>query len=221
MKKLSQNKQDKLQEFVDYLKKINAEDETEFPAIDEPATSTSTGSHQEIQLSQVSQDSFGLPKVPCSDASSDLDVGTPLPISKQEIRKTKAAFDLKRPACNKKPAGKAKGCGKSKPSQSSSLKRPAGNNEKKHVPAKESAGNTDPAGQEGEVQLFATFVTDQSYICAKEDNKKKLRVAVSKRQSLNHADLIRKIFHQAPKSKAEALNLRQQFLDAQDAVDVD
>ena len=80
---------------MDYLKKINAEDETEVPAINEPATSTSTGSHQEIQLSQVSQDSFGLPKVPCSDASSDLDVGTPLPISKREIRKTKAAFDLK------------------------------------------------------------------------------------------------------------------------------
>lgn len=212
MKKLSQNKQDKLQDFVDYLKKINAEDDPEDPP-KEIATPLGTTKHQEFELSQVSQDEFGLPKVPCSDASSDLDVGHPLPISKQEIRKAEGAIDLKRPACHKKPAGKAKASGQSK-AMPSSLKRPAANNQKEPVP-------TDPAGQEGELQLFPTFGTDQSYICAKEDNKKKLWVAVSKRQSLNHADMIKKIFHQKPKSKAEALNFRQRLLDAQDAVDLD
>ena len=218
MKKLSQNKQDKLQDFVDYLRKINAEDEVEQPP--QPAASKDeiaapvAKPAQEIELSQVSQDEFGLPKVPLSDASSDLELGKPLPISKQEIRKTKGTFDMKRPASHKRPAAaKAKASGKSKASKPSSLKRPAGN-EKEHVPK-------DPAEQEGEVQLFATFGTDQSYICAKDGNKKKLWVAVSKRQSLHHADLVKKIYHNNPKSKAEALNFRQKFLDAQDAVDVD
>lgn len=215
MKKLSQNKQDKLQDFVDYLRKINAEDEVEQPP--QPAASKDkiaapvAKPAQEIELSQVSQDEFGLPKVPLSDASSDLELGKPLPISKQEIRKTKGTFDMKRPASHKRPAA-AKAKAKSKASKPSSLKRPAGN-EKEHA--------KDPAEQEGEVQLFATFGTDQSYICAKDGNKKKLWVAVSKRQSLHHADLVKKIYHKNPKSKAEALNFRQKFLDAQDAADVD
>ena len=80
----------------------------------------------------------------------------------------------------------------------------------------ESTESKDPGRKEDEGQLFTTFGTDQSYICAKEDNKKKLWVAVNKRQSIKHADMIQKIFLERPKSKAEALKLRQQHLDAED-----
>ena len=227
MKKLSQSKQDKLQEFVDFLRKTNA-DEAEDPTGPLPSSSAGgSSSNLEVPLSQVSQDEFGLPKVPCSDASSDLDMGTPLPISKQEIRTKKAALAAgaeaatdneqvcKRPGSKiRRPAasgGKAKGKPQSK---ASSLKRPAAK-EEETAGVNENTESKDSGRKENEVQLFTTFGTDQSYICAKEDNKRKLWVAVSKRQSNNHADLIRKIFLERPKSKAEALKLRQKHLDAE------
>ncbi|CAK9084859.1 unnamed protein product [Durusdinium trenchii] len=224
MRRLSQTKQDKLQDFVDFLRKLNEDELANDSAPAGSSTSRDVASGgapstelktDTMPLSQVSQDEYGLPKVPCSDGSSDLDVGKPLPISKQEIRTLKAAQEpeievdsvCKRPAasCVKRPAAKGgKNVGAPKV-KASSFKRPAANED---AQATEGSKDKGSGNQGHEVQLYTTFGTDQSYICVKEDNKKGC--------GIKHAEVIRKIYHQSPKSKAEALELRQQYLDAQD-----
>ena len=70
----------------------------QLPAAQQPAAAPAHQAAEEVPMSQVSQDEWGLPKVPfASQASScsDLEVEKALPISKQTIRQEKG---MKRPA---------------------------------------------------------------------------------------------------------------------------
>lgn len=134
------------------------------------------------QVSQVSQDEYGLPKVSVSESGSDLDTA-PLPVSKTQIRAKKQGLQVVSP-----------------------LKRPA-------AVGKQSAVQKKPASRSDEGSEFAiTLATSQSYICHKEGKRKPLWVAVSAKQSSQHADIIRRIAQRKPTSKAQALALRAEFL---------
>ena len=155
---------------------------------------------EEVPMSQVSQDEWGLPKVPfASQASScsDLDLEKALPISKQTIREEKG---MKRPACVKRPA-------------SAIAKRPSCN--AVDTKSEHEEPRTNPATARMDCPapaLLLTCATQQSYICCKEDGKKKLWVSITKSMSENHQDLMRKIFSYNPKSKAQSLDLRAKLL---------
>ena len=146
-----------------------------------PSTAPKTDT---MPLSQVSQDEYGLPKVPCSDGSSDLDLGKPLPISKQEIRTLKAAQEpendtesvLKRPASGlKRPAARGgkniatvkKGNSKSK---ASSFKRPAAS---EAVQATEDSKGKGTGNQGDEAQLYTSFWRrPELHLCKGKQQKK-------------------------------------------------
>ena len=218
MGKLSVNKQNKLQEFVDQLQeaskqntpcspkasakspKGSARSSSAMPVADEEAT---------LPLSQVSQDDYGLPKLSGLASESEADVEVPnLPVSKQEIRNFKSqkgVSPLKRPASQlqpgsqfaKKPAARAEKL-KIKKEAKPTFKRPASKFQL-------------PAGS----PFAAIFCSQQSYICFRDGGSKKLWVAISAKQSANHAALIKKILEMNPASKQQALDFRSQVLEEQ------
>lgn len=227
LKKLSDFKGKKISEFVSYLQDLNknTQDESQdfaaasssssktpskaggdqlsakqqLPAAQQPAAAPAHQAAEEVPMSQVSQDEWGLPKVPfASQAScSDLEVEKPLPISKQTIRQEKG---MKRPAGAKRPA-------------SAMAKRPSCNAVDTRSEHEEPGTTAATASMDCPAPaLLLTCATQQSYICCKEDGKKKLWVSITKSMSENHQDLMRKIFSYNPKSKAQSLELRAKLL---------
>lgn len=135
------------------------------------------------QVSLVSQDEHGLPKVPVSESGSDLDTA-PLPVSKAHIRAKKQGLQVVSPL--KRPAAVAK--------QSGCKKRPASRK------------------PESSSEFAITLATSQSYICHKEGKKKPLWVAVSAKQSSHHQEIIKQIAERKPTSKQQALDIRSELL---------
>ena len=73
-----------------------------------------------------------------------------------------------------------------------------------------------PQAEEGTkpINMYTTFGSKQSYITVAEagSSKKKLWVSITEKMSKKHQDLIRKIFQAKPKTKDEAIHLRAKVL---------
>lgn len=207
----------KLTDFVNHLRELGKfEKEKGSP---QRSQLPASGSHTTLcddQAAQVSQDEWGLPKVPSlSQVSSptELDLPENLPISKVEIRLLKKPAaetnsPMKRPSASrmslKRPA--------SAPAVSEA-KRPASSTAPKAAPQ---ASMARPAGIEK--QYKATYATRQSYLCIKDaqnGSKPKLWVAISQKQSVHHQAILKRIVESLPQTKEEAVALRVQFLDAE------
>ena len=182
---------------------------------------------QDEHLSQVSQDGFGLPKIPDSASASELD-GPSIPVSKQEVRLAKqgklGVSPMKRPASKMEQTERSKKAatantkrkthgGPKDEAEKKSARRLKPRKQKKHDGPKDQKENK---GQKKDAQsepctdssFTCAFGAEQSYICHREGKKKPLWVAASVRQSANHAAI-------KPSSKEQARCLRAQFLPAE------
>ena len=182
---------------------------------------------QDEHLSQVSQDGFGLPKIPDSARASELD-GPSIPVSKQEVRLAKqgklGVSPMKRPASKMEQTERSKKAatantkrkthgGPKDEAEKKSARRLKPRKQKKHDGPKDQKENK---GQKKDAQsepctdssFTCAFGAEQSYICHREGKKKPLWVAASVRQSANHAAI-------KPSSKEQARCLRAQFLPAE------